>query len=91
MKVIACVIAGLTLIASTVSFAGDVYKCVDADGKVSFSDTSCPPAAQEQRQTATQAEQATQDVEHRPEPKRGVYGEYIDRSRAVEKELKKPE
>jgi len=35
-------IAALLLGTAAASVAGDVHKCVDASGKVTFSDTSCP-------------------------------------------------
>jgi hypothetical protein len=94
MKRIRCGFSVL-LFASGAAFAGDVYKCVDADGKVTFSDTSCPSAAQEKVQTVKSARpEAAQGQDATTPPanqKRGGLPGKVDRARELEQPAKTPQ
>ena len=97
MKFIRCVVPVLVLIASSEAFAGEVFKCVDASGKVTFSDTSCPASEQQQTQGVKAAgQEAAKTRQEAPAqegtPPRGTYGQFIDRSRQdIDKATKPPQ
>ena len=74
----------LGLLVSASLNAGNVYKCVDDQGKVKFSDRACPNGDQGKPQTVKKPARSSEvKTEHKSS---GSYGNYIDRSRKVGKE-----
>jgi hypothetical protein len=87
----------LALFACGSALARDVYRCVDASGKVSFSDTSCPGSDSAAERTGgttgrasptgsssagTGSRSSPPSAQPQSAQPRGGYGGFIDRARS---------